>query len=204
MPVKQICTWLYHTWHPVQPFSAGAPRLQHFLQQPEVCIYSWDAWRHTRSGKRSCRMKLITSSNCNTRIARLMIYQNSYPTKFRNTRVKHGLSLMRFWDTFLYFRSVRYFFHLAVACGSFVCIGIPVTDTRVANQDYTLLDGRTIKAGQILFTVPAAHNRDPELYDDPDTFDPNRFLRPTPDARLQQDNKVNWPKYRHTSFGTGR
>ncbi|KAH9819284.1 cytochrome P450 monooxygenase [Melampsora americana] len=78
-------------------------------------------------------------------------------------------------------------------------------NTRVASQDYTLHDGRTIKTGQILFTVPAAINRDPELYDDPDTFDPTRFLNDDlGSAKLEKGMKLNWPKYRHVSFGSGR
>ncbi|KAG0141170.1 hypothetical protein CROQUDRAFT_664186 [Cronartium quercuum f. sp. fusiforme G11] len=78
-------------------------------------------------------------------------------------------------------------------------------NTRVANQDYTLLDGRTIKTGQVLFTVPAAINRDPEFHKDPDRFDPERFLNnESYYSNCGADEKVNWPKYKHASFGSGR
>ena len=47
--------------------------------------------------------------------------------------------------------------------------------SRTLGED-VIIDGNNIPAGTNVFLVPALLHRDPKLYPDPDTFDPERFL----------------------------
>ena len=51
--------------------------------------------------------------------------------------------------------------------------------SRVSNRD-TSFDGRPIPAGRLVLYSPYLTHRDPELWADPDRFDPERFDRPLP------------------------
>ncbi|GHH28259.1 cytochrome P450 [Amycolatopsis oliviviridis] len=45
------------------------------------------------------------------------------------------------------------------------------------SDEPTVLDGVTIPAGELILTAPSAANRDPDRFDDPDTFDIDRDTR---------------------------
>ncbi|CAH7682376.1 cytochrome P450 monooxygenase [Phakopsora pachyrhizi] len=70
-------------------------------------------------------------------------------------------------------------------------------NTRVASKDFTLCDGRKIKSGQCLFTLPMCINHDPEMFEDPHEFNPRRFLK-------AKESIPSWYNFRHASFGSGR
>jgi sterol 14-demethylase len=56
--------------------------------------------------------------------------------------------------------------------------------------------GQTIPAGKVVAASPAVSNRLPEAFDNPDTFDPGRYIDPRHD---DADNPWNW-----IPFGAGR
>ncbi|HMR96205.1 MAG TPA: cytochrome P450 [Microthrixaceae bacterium] len=58
------------------------------------------------------------------------------------------------------------------------------------------VEGYTIPAGKLVGASPAVSNRLPEAFDDPDRFDPSRYVEPRQD---DLDNPWNW-----IPFGAGR
>ena len=66
---------------------------------------------------------------------------------------------------------------------------------RLANVDVEV-EGCTIPAGKVVAASPAVSNRVPEAFDDPDRFDPARYIEPRQD---DVDNPWNW-----IPFGAGR
>lgn len=55
---------------------------------------------------------------------------------------------------------------------------VDATLNRWAGEDIVWKDGRTIKAGDVLIPLLLAANRDPEMFDNPDTFDITRNPNP--------------------------
>lgn len=70
----------------------------------------------------------------------------------------------------------------------------------MATRDYQLPDGRQIPTGQKLFVGYYALNRAPEVYQQPDMFDPTRFL----DLEAVKNIKSKVTKHGHAAFGAGR
>lgn len=62
---------------------------------------------------------------------------------------------------------------------------------RQATEDVAL-DDAVIRAGDLVQIVPFALHRDPRWFDEPDSFDPDRFLRPP-----------SWPAHAYLPFGSG-
>ncbi len=62
---------------------------------------------------------------------------------------------------------------------------------RQATEDVDLGDA-VIRAGDLVQIVPFTLHRDPRWFDEPDSFDPDRFLRPP-----------SWPTHAYLPFGSG-
>ena len=62
---------------------------------------------------------------------------------------------------------------------------------RQAHQDVDLL-GIKIRKGDLVQVVPYITQRDPRFFDNPNSFDPSRFL-----------GKTSWPQYAYLPFGAG-
>jgi cytochrome P450 len=77
--------------------------------------------------------------------------------------------------------------------------------TRVALKPLTLRDGTFIPKGTFLELPTDAIGRDPEIYPDPDRFDPYRFyrLRQTGDQNVHRHQFVTVTR-EDTNFGWGR
>jgi cytochrome P450 len=56
------------------------------------------------------------------------------------------------------------------------------------------IGGHPIAANSVLMTSPYAMHRHPELWEDPDRFDPDRFA---------EDAESGWPKFKYFPFGGG-
>ncbi|KAG6112407.1 hypothetical protein E4U14_002091 [Claviceps sp. LM454 group G7] len=73
---------------------------------------------------------------------------------------------------------------------------------RAALQDVTLPDGLRIRKGERVF-VDIPHMRDPDLYEEPDTFDMYRFLRMRSDPDLAIKAPLVNTSPEHLAFGHG-
>lgn len=80
----------------------------------------------------------------------------------------------------------------------------PLLD-RLAGDDIHISTGGVIKKGKRIFFLYHNINRDPAMYDDPEKYDPSRFLvKAEAGDSPGGKKKVKWPKYEHSSFGAGR
>lgn len=68
--------------------------------------------------------------------------------------------------------------------------------SRLVLQDAVLLDGTLVPKGNVVSIPPNVIHHDPELYSDPETFDPFRFSK----LREHEDGKISDAKHSFTTL----